>query len=205
MTQKRTELRELLLTSESRIKSLSQTLESDKDRAMLALWNKLIKNSLAILMLVDGDLKDEAISIQRLALEHLFNLFALARNDSFYDEFINGSQFSVVKGMKALHSSIEKRDEDSLTPEGRSDLEAAMKQAEDNPIISLGYSIYNAANKSELGPLYDSLYRAWSVSYAHSTAISILREVSDTEDEILNETCGFLKFAYSLSSEVWGE
>ncbi|MCU8186011.1 DUF5677 domain-containing protein [Vibrio vulnificus] len=203
MDQEVLEVRKQLKSSYERLSFLTKSHETKQDYTMLVLWGKLLKNSEAILLLIENGLKDEALAIQRLSLEHLFNFFAMACDDKFHNEFLNSSQHSLAKGMKVLARSIDSSRLSSLDQESRSNLESAIILSDQNITEFMGYSIYNAANKSQLGPMYDSLYRTLSLSYAHSTFVSILVKAPEENTELLDQVAGFLSLVYQKSFEVW--
>ncbi|WP_028868483.1 DUF5677 domain-containing protein [Psychromonas arctica] len=204
MKEKLNEVQQLIAESNERLLHISKADTVDKEYVMLKLRKKILNNSVSIILLLKNDLREEAFSIHRLSLEHLFNLFALERDENFYDEFFNKSQTSLLKGMKALKRSTDKDKQDTLTSDHREKLEAGINGYEENPIKDLGYCIFNAANKSELGPFYDSLYRDLSLSYAHSTMISVLCEITEEGvNSLLDNVTTVLNATELLSLQVW--
>ncbi|WP_281188794.1 DUF5677 domain-containing protein [Vibrio harveyi] len=192
----------LLDKSARRLRNLIEKDDDEKAQLILTLWNKIIQNAIAIELLCRNELRTEALTIQRLSYEHLFNMFALARSESFYDEFINGSQTSLYKAVKSLRNSI-KKNGILVGVDTQEKLEKIIAVCDENPVESLGYSIYNAANKSELGHMYDAQYRHLSVTYAHSSALSVLYSHDEDYGSILNDLELILELAYELSLDLW--
>nr|WP_282560227.1 DUF5677 domain-containing protein [Motilimonas cestriensis] len=173
---------------------------------MLRLWEMYIRNATAIRTLLAGGFYEEAFSIQRLSLEHMFNFFAFAVDDNFMDAFHNNSEFELPKALKGLKTSIAKCEDDSLTPEKRSKLEAKLTEYKEDPVVSLGQSLFNVANKSELASFYDSQYRLLSLSYAHSTLISVLNSIKENDiEDLIKNLASNIEIMYLKTFDVWPE
>lgn len=201
-----TNFEQLINDSDKRLLTLSLIYKENKDYVMLRLWEKFIRNVAAIRSLLADGFYDEAYSIQRLSLEHMFNFFAFIEDDNFMDEFHNNSEISFPKTLNALRTSMAKREEDPLTLENRSKLEEQIAKYKENSVVSLGYSFFNVANKSELAPFYDSQYRLLSLSYAHSTFISVSQPIKEEDIQILlKSVAAHMEIMYVKSFVVWAE
>lgn len=153
------------------------------------------------MLLHETGLTDEPYTIHRLSMEHLFNISALLKDPNFLEQLQAYSEAQIPKALKAIKS-----DEDSskeppvLTRKNKVLLESALNGYDQNPVRELGYSIFNAARKSEFPYFYNSHYRRISLSYAHSTMASALQVDDRTEerDQLLTNVNNFLKIAIML-------
>ncbi|NDJ81478.1 hypothetical protein GXP65_10610 [Vibrio campbellii] len=182
-----------------------EDFEADKNQMVIVkLWVKFIRNNEAILELFSKGFYDEGMTIYRLSIEHLFNIFALARNKDFLQKFINNSEKSIPKAMVCLHEDLKKEDKSPLTPENKNRLEKAIDNNRSKELDDLGYSIYNASQESELNYVYNSSYRILSISYAHSTYLSAVSNASSEEIRpILEDMRDSLHMVILLSREVF--
>jgi hypothetical protein len=182
-----------------------EDFEDDKNKMVIVkLWVKFIRNNEAILELFSKGFYDEGITIYRLSIEHLFNIFALARNKDFLQKFINNSEKSIPKAMVCFHEDLKKEDNIPLTPENKNHLEKAIDNNRSKELDDLGYSIYNASQESELNYVYNSSYRIISISYAHSTYLSAVSNVRSEEIcPILEDMRYSLNMVILLSREVF--
>ncbi|MBO9484007.1 DUF5677 domain-containing protein [Salinisphaera sp. G21_0] len=179
----------------------SNSLDESKVLA-LKFWNKFIQNNECVASLINNDYIDEAYTIYRLSMEHLFNMFALVRNPEFIAQLINSSKVSIPKSLKGISKNEDQADEKMLTPENARLLKEEIDIYEANPLKNLGYSIYNAAQASELKDFYDSVYRAVSLSYSHSTFLSVIINKKDNDViSLIENAVAFLKTATALIEE----
>ncbi len=182
-------------------KLVSKNFDESKELA-LKFWSKFIQNNECIESLIRNNYIDEANAIYRLSLEHLFNMFALVRKPNFAKQLKNNSEVNIPKALKGISKNESQGDEKVLTPENTELLKEAIERYRENPLNDFGYSIYNAAQASELKCFYDSVYRVTSLSHAHSTFLSIL--INNKESDVISlieSTVDFLKIASTLIEE----
>jgi hypothetical protein len=188
------ELEKALEFTES-IKNDSMT---ESQKLALGFLRKMASNSRAIVTLYESNLIDEAYAIHRLSIEHLFNISALLRDPGFVDQLISYSQEQIPKALKGIDRDDSNSGELLLTKENKGRVSDLLKRYEVDPIRELGYSIFNAAQKSEISSLYNSRYRQLSLSYAHSTMASLLNANNLEDDDLLTYVRDFLKIAVGL-------
>jgi hypothetical protein len=181
---------------------ISQKINFDKldesEKIAFQLWVKFIQNNKSIVKLMELDYFDEAQVVHRLSMEHLFNIFALVRSKEFIKQFKNNSENSIPKALK----EIDKHNEERLTVKNQKILKEAIKKYDDSPIEQLGYSIYNAAQLSELGDFYNTVYRIASIKYAHSTFLSAIQNnTTDDTNRFLDKISSFLKISEAFSKK----
>jgi hypothetical protein len=163
-------------------------------------FNKFVSNCKAIMLLQEAGMTDEAYAIHRLSMEHLFNISALLKEPLFLEKLLAGSEVQSHKALKAIKGDEERPQNPVLTNENKVRLEAALNEYDQNPVRDLGYSIFNAARESEFPLFYNSHYRIISLSHAHSTIVSALRDGDKLNERSQLLTCvnNFLKIAVML-------
>lgn len=185
--------------SEKTLQSISLENLTESQAASVKFWKKIIKNCYAITELIEKKFYDEVFVVYRLCLEHAFNMSALLNKEDFIVQLKNNTDVALPKSLIELNKSVLKKDNDHLPIELRKCVDLRLKEYEENPISHLGYSIYNAAMLSEIGSLYNSIYRTTSLSYAHSTYLSIAIDDSESEmNEVLENVYDFLRIADCL-------
>ncbi|GHD46668.1 hypothetical protein SAMN05216429_1095 [Marinobacter persicus] len=162
----------------------------------LVYWKKFLINCKVISSLVAEGYHDEALTIQRLSMEHLFNMFALVTQENFVQELKNNTEASIPKALNCLNKDLSKDGGGLLTQENSQALTKALEKNENEPVCHLGYSVYNAAQASELWSFYNSIYRTLSVSYSHSTILSAIKPPGNEEVEnMLDNAISFMEIA----------
>ncbi len=140
------------------------------------LWEKLLKNSEATVLLLEANFYHEAVSIQRLSLEHYFNIFALVKSQDFLISFKTKSDVELKKAMDGLNRD-NNGDNNVLTPQKKILLTEAIERYEqDSP--SSNHDFFNAAKIGGIKETYNSVYRLLSMTDAHSTYLSVISEHS---------------------------
>ncbi|WP_412510029.1 DUF5677 domain-containing protein [Shewanella algae] len=181
------------------LNKLNQSNLDENKILALKFWEKFIQNNECMSKLIDTSYIDEANTIYRLSLEHLFNMFALVRKPGFVEQLRNSSEVNIPKALKEISKNEEQAEQKVLTPENARLLKEAMEKHKEQPVKDLGYSIYNAAQASELKCFYDSAYRLKSLSHAHSTFLSILIENNESDvNNLIESAMRFLKIAATL-------
>lgn len=173
------------------IKKIDCKVLPESDRLVINLVRKFHRNNFAIAKLIEEGLFEECFSLQRLSLEHFFNIFALIEDPSFIENFRNNTELNISKTAKELQKNTA-----NLTVENAEKLMYLNEEFKKNPVDSMGYSIYNAAKKCpcEIADFYDSLYRVYSLEYAHSTYASATRSPTEKNaDEIIKNAIDFLR------------
>lgn len=176
------------------IRDLQDVHRTDAQDLILNLWVKLLRNNEAMILLLEKDFVAEALTIYRLSMEHAFNIFAIVEDEQFIDRFFNDSQVNVAKAAGCINRSILKYTPDALDQESKDKLDELVENNRTSYIENLGYSLFNASQKSELAPLYDTSYRLMSIKYAHSTYLSVI-SVADENDlnVVLDNSHAFIK------------
>lgn len=174
-------------------------LERHQDIA-IRFFEKFFSNCKAIMLLHEAGMTDEAYAIHRLSMEHLFNISALLKDQKFLEQLHAGSEAQIPKALKAIKGDEERSQNPVLTNENKVLLEAALNDYDQNPVRDLGYSIFNAAQKSEFPDFYNSHYRRISLSHAHSTIVSALQDGDNLNErsQLLTYVNDFLKIAVML-------
>ncbi len=165
----------------------------------IRLFEKILNNSKGIVLLHEAGLADEAYTVHRLSMEHLFNISALFQNPNFLEQLQAYSEAQIPKVLKAIKNDDDNSNELVLTLGNKVRVETALKDYEQSPVCELGYSIFNAAQKSEFPDFYNSRYRQISLSHAHSTIVSALKDNGSEEtDKLLTYVNNFLQIAVEL-------
>jgi hypothetical protein len=188
------------------IENIEKTKRSKnkKQETILNLWVKFIKNNQAILVLLNNGFFEEIFPIHRLSMEHLFNIFALAKDDNFMEVFVNYSQKEHSKATKSLHGDLQKENFGSLTVENKTALDELTTNNSFDALQHLGYSIYNASQQSELASFYNNSYRIISINHAHSTFLSTMSKIKKEDVfSILENSRDFLKMLLIRCKEVF--
>lgn len=168
----------------------------------LVYWKSFLINCKVISSLVAEGYHDEALTIQRLSMEHLFNMFALVTRENFVQELKNNTEASIPKALKSLSKDLSKDGGGLLTQENSEALTEALEKYENEPVNPLGYSVYNAAQASNLWSFYNSVYRILSISYSHSTILSAIKPPSNEEVEnMLDNAICFMEIAKAFVDE----
>lgn len=175
------------------------SLEKHQDIAII-FFEKFVSNCKAIMLLHEAGMTDEAYAIHRLSMEHLFNISALLKDQKFLEQLHAGSEAQIPKAIKAIKGDEEHSKNPFLTKENKVLIEAALNDYDQNPVRDLGYSIFNAAQKSEFPNFYNSHYRRISLSHAHSTMASALLggDKLNESSQLLTYVSDFLKIAVML-------
>lgn len=161
---------------------------------------KFIENQLATLILIERNFLAEALTIHRLSIEHLFNIFAIKKDSEYLKCFLSSTESGLSKAIKTLNADFIKFPS-AIDNEKISVLSDLAQDMESREIKELGYSIYNASQKSELSHLYNNLYRLISISHAHSTYLSLISEIKKDEIiTILENMRDFLQMILLLQS-----
>jgi hypothetical protein len=163
-------------------------------------FEKFVSNCNAIMLLHEAGMTDEAYAIHRLSMEHLFNISALLKDPNFLEQLHAGSEAQIPKALKAIKGNEEHSPNPVLTNENKALLEATLNDYDQSPVRDLGYSVFNAAQKSEFPDFYNSHYRRISLSHAHSTMASALHngERLNERSQLLIYVNDFLKIAVML-------
>jgi hypothetical protein len=164
----------------SNLAHLEMTPHNESEKITLKLWKKFIENQSATLVLIERSFFAEALTIHRLSIEHLFNVFAIKKDKEYLDCFLSSAKSGLSKAIKTLNADFEKTPP-QIDKEKISALSDLAKNIESKEIKELGYSIYNSSQKSELSHLYNNLYRVISISHAHSTYLSLISEIKEEE------------------------
>lgn len=174
-------------------------LEKHQDIA-IRFFDKFISNCKAIMLLHEAGMMNEAYAIQRLSMEHLFNISALLKDKKFLEQLHAGAEAQIPKALKAIKGDEERSQNPVLTNENKVLLEAAITKYDQSPVRDLGYSIFNAAQKSEFPDFYNSHYRIISLTHAHSTmALALMDGKKPNESsQLLMNVKDFLKIAITL-------
>lgn len=174
-------------------------LERHQDIA-IRFFEKFVSNCKAIMLLHEAGMTDETYAIHRLSMEHLFNISALLKDPKFLEQLHAGSEAQIPKALKAIKGDDERSKNPVLTNENKVLLEAALNDYDRNPVPDLGYSICNAAQKSEFLDFYNSHYRRISLSHAHSTMVSALQDGDKLNErsQLLTYVSNFLEIAVML-------
>ncbi|MFV8434078.1 DUF5677 domain-containing protein [Vibrio owensii] len=185
------------------IRDLQDVHRTDAQDLILNLWVKLLRNNEAMILLLEKDFVAEALTIYRLSMEHAFNIFAIMDDEQFIDRFFNDSQVNVAKAAECIKRSVLKHTPDALDQESKDKLDEQVENNRTSYIENLGYSLFNASQKSELAPLYDTSYRLMSIKYAHSTYLSVI-SVADESDlnVVLDNSHAFIKDIAKWSETV---
>ncbi|MDD4929785.1 MAG: DUF5677 domain-containing protein [Gallionella sp.] len=179
--------------------SIKNQSHSSNQKLALRFFDKIATNSKAIIILYKSHLIDEAYTIHRLSMEHLFNISALLGDPKFEEQLMAYSKAQIPKTLKAINTDDNNSEEPLLTRGNKELAEEALKNYETNPISELGYSIFNAAQKSQFPGFYNARYRQISLTHAHSTMASVLKDKnSEKGDDLLTYASDFLKIAVSL-------
>ncbi|SHN27895.1 hypothetical protein SAMN05216593_1228 [Pseudomonas asturiensis] len=169
---------ELIIDSDVAI--LKMTPNNKSEKITLKLWRKFIENQSATLILIERNFLAEALTVHRLSIEHLFNIFAIKKDKGYLDCFLSSAESGLSKAIKTLNADFEKTPP-QIDKERISALSDQAKDIGSKEIKELGYSIYNASQKSEISHLYNNLYRVISISHAHSTYLSLISEIKEEE------------------------
>ena len=173
-------------------------LQENKKLA-LNLIRKFYRNNIAIATLINEGLFEECFSLQRLSLEHFFNIFALIENPDFLEKFKNNTELSISK--TAIQLNKNKAD---ITAENYEKLMQLIEEYKG--ISSMGYTIYYAAQQCphQIVSFYDSVYRVYSLGYAHSTFFSSIRNPTQEEAEkIVTNAIDFSKILIALIKNTY--
>jgi len=174
-------------------------LERHQDVA-IRFFEKFVSNCKVIMLLHEAGVTDEAYAIHRLSMEHLFNISALLKDKNFLEQLHAGSEAQIPKMLKAIKSDSERSKNSVLTNENQVLVEATLNDYDQNPVSDLGYSVFNAAQKSEFADFYNSHYRRISLSYAHSTMVSVLQDGDKLNEvsQLLTNVSDLLEIAVKL-------
>lgn len=142
------------------------------ERIAVVMWSKCVRACQAAFLLAERGMIPDAQGTLRGAVETLFHAIALVRKPEVlakmfaHDDIEKGKQ---VRRMLA-HTEISS----VLSSDDRQRLESIVKEKKGS-----AFSVYDAAMASELGHLYETIYRTLSQHAAHSTLSSLNHELED--------------------------
>ncbi len=185
------------------VQSIDQKQDLDltlSKQLALVLCSKLISNAASINLLAGHSLIDQGLVILRLSFEHLINIFALLNDEKYLEKFMNNSECNLEKAAIALDKNIRKHNDESMPEELKNEFSNLIDEMNKNPTKSLGDSLYNAAQGTEIKDLYDSEYRHLSIIYSHSTYLSLQNNKPKVEklDHLLTNNLAYLKLAAAI-------
>jgi hypothetical protein len=176
------DLEELLKKSREVLDSLKSKFKiPSKQKVIILAWGLLLKNTDAICCLIKSGFHAEAFVIQRLSIEHFFNIVALIedKNEEFYEKFKQESLRSYNDLYESLHDNV---DPNNLCPQrqnGFASIDKFQVKYKNKLTIQSKAKLIN--KKFD----YEVIYKLISKGYAHSTCLSITKETTQEDIDLL--------------------
>jgi len=194
------DIKALLQHSAETLTQWKPTLNDERKELAFSFWSRLLENGKAILLLSEAALVNEAMTIHRLSIEHFANMVGLLKGKVSPEELQKQAEADLPKQARYIHEDDIK--EPTLTTENRERLQRYRDSTEGNPVKDPGVNAYNLLHACDLGFIYLT-YRSYSVSAAHSTILSALREGDPTKaQDVLEHTKDLLTLAMAFVRET---
>lgn len=192
---------EVVLTSQALLDELEPRVAEDELMA-LQFWAKLIRNSRAVIALVEARYGSQAAIVHRVSIEHFAYMYGLAQGEITPEQAVEQLKYEIYeKNAKGLKQSLIKDDKEKrevLTRENREHLSGFLADA-GNEAKGTGVNVFNVLSKLDLGFLYD-VYRAYSVRASHANVASVTWEPDDAGVSDLLENLSEL---LTISNAMW--
>ena len=158
--------------------------EADAQDLALKFALRITSVSRTIVTLTNAGAAIEAHTICRLLFEHLFNFGAILHNEKHREVLLEHSMGEPSRQLKRIIREEDKRA--TLTPENlqRATEYLSHPDRENDPKTGLNWEQIASSGKTDC--LYVT-YKKYSFLYAHSTLVSLLKEVSEQDLAELNE------------------
>jgi len=153
-------------------KNLVFSDHAPSERIAVAMWSKCVRACQAAFLLAERGMIPDAQGTLRGAVETLFHATALVRKPEVLERMLAHDDIEKGKHVKRMlaHTEISS----VLSSDDRQRLESIVKEQK-----GPAFSVYDAAMASELGHLYETIYRTLSQHAAHSTLSSLNHELED--------------------------
>ncbi|MBA9846787.1 DUF5677 domain-containing protein [Ralstonia pickettii] len=174
--------------SERAVGMLNQLRLDGKAAAFLfaaGFWIRCVRSCQGGILLAEMGMVPDALTLARSAVESLFHAVALVKKPELLPRLVEQDQLEQVKqanGMLAIPTITA-----HLTPEGRQEIQA-MIDAKPEKLRSFG--AYDAAREAGLLELYETMYRGFSRSGAHSTLFALNHEFVEEADGSITPNFG---------------
>ena len=140
-------------------------------------WMRCVRACQGGILLAELGMVPDALTLARSAVESLFHAVALVENPDVLPRLIEQGQVEEAKqtrGMLAIPTIAR-----HLTPERRQQLEALIEACPEKPQT---FGAYDAAKEAGQLELYETMYRGFSRSAAHSTLAVLDHEMAEEAD-----------------------
>lgn len=174
--------------SERAVDMLNQMNLNGKTAAFLfaaGFWIRCVRSCQGGILLAEMGMAPDALTLARSAVESLFHAVALVNEPGLVPRLFEQDQLEQVKqakGMLAIPTITR-----HLTPEGRQEIQA-MIDAKPEKLRSFG--AYDAAREAGMLELYETMYRGFSRSGAHSTLAALNHEFVEEADGSITPNFG---------------
>ncbi|MEX3555804.1 MAG: DUF5677 domain-containing protein [Burkholderia gladioli] len=142
-----------------------------------AYWMRCIRACQGGIILAERGMIPDALTLARSAVESLFHAVALIDKPALLDRLIEHDMFERIKQARGILStaSIMRH----VAPADRAGIEALILAAAEKP---RSWPAYEAAKEAGLLELYETMFRGFSLSAAHSTLTSLDHEFVPSSD-----------------------
>ena len=169
---------------------------TESQKFALEIARKIVGVSQTVVFLVDSGSTIEAHTVCRLLLEHLFNFGALLHSEDHFQELKNHSKGECSRQIKKIYTDPELRE--NLTDENYQHADEYINDPERANAPKNGLNWEQISKIGNTNSMY-VVYKEYSFLYAHSTFMSIIKEVSEEEiDELYINVLTVLNFSSSL-------
>ena len=182
--------------SEKAIETLHRANLDGRTAAVLfaaGFWMRCVRACQGGIILAEMGMVPDALTLARSAVESLFHAVALMENPDVLPRLIEQGQLEEAKqarGMLAIPTIAR-----HLTPERRQQLEALIEACPEKP---RSFGAYDAAKEAGQLELYETMYRGFSRSGAHSTLAVLDHELVEEADGSI-----LLDFSPSYDQVPW--
>lgn len=148
-------------------------------------WIRCVRSCQGGILLAEMGMVPDALTLARSAVESLFHAVALVRKTELVTRLVEQDQLERVKqanGMLAIPTITA-----HLTPEGRQEIQAIIDA---KPAKLRSFGVYDAAKEAGMLELYETMYRGFSRSGAHSTLAALNHEFVGEEDGSITPNFG---------------
>lgn len=148
-------------------------------------WIRCVRACQGGVLLAEMGMVPDALTLARSAVESLFHAVALVKNPDVLFRLAEQDQSEQVKqarGMLAVPTIM-----GQLTPERRKELEALIEASPKKP---QAFGARDAAKEAGLLELYETMYRGFSRTAAHSTLASLDHEFVQEPDGSITPNYG---------------
>lgn len=176
------------LWSERAVGMLNQLSLDGKAAAFLfaaGFWIRCVRSCQGGILLAEMGMVPDALTLARSAVESLFHAVALVRKPVLVQRLIEQDQLEQGKqanGMLAIPTITA-----HLTPEVRQEIQTMI---DSRPEKLRSFGAYEAANAADLVELYETMYRGFSRSGAHSTLYALNHEFAEEADGSITPNFG---------------